>query len=132
MGARWVFKLSLCSNVVSTMAIPKRQYRAGSDPKKDFTGRIRCSNRFHDQGLNPDHCFVATANESGVQDDREKEMEENMNEVSAIINNLRNVANDMGNTINAQNQMLERIDKKQNSDIQRVGMAVQKAGELMS
>ena len=52
--------------------------------------------------------------------------------VSAIIANLRNVANDMGNTIRAQNEALERIDKKQGSDIQRVGMAVQKAGELMS
>ena len=38
----------------------------------------------HDQGLNPDHCFVATASESGEQDAREKEMEENMNEVVAI------------------------------------------------
>lgn len=37
----------------------------------------------------------------------------------------------MGNTIRAQNDALERIDKKQGSDIQRVGMAVQKAGELM-
>ena len=36
------------------------------------------------QGLNPDHCFVATASESGEQDAREKEMEENMNEVSII------------------------------------------------
>ena len=90
------------------------------------------STLFVTQGLNPDHCFVATASESGEQDAREKEMEENMNEVSAIIANLRNVANDMGNTINAQNEMLERIDKKQNSDIARVGMAVQKAGELMS
>ena len=52
-------------------------------------------------------------------------------QVSAIIANLRNVANDMGNTIRAQNQALDRIDAKQNSDIARVGMAVQKAGELM-
>ena len=51
--------------------------------------------------------------------------------MSAIIANLRNVANDMGNTIRAQNQALDRIDAKQNSDIARVGMAVQKAGELM-
>ena len=51
--------------------------------------------------------------------------------VSAIIANLRNVANDMGNTIRAQNAALDRIDAKQNSDIARVGMAVQKAGELM-
>lgn len=35
----------------------------------------------HVQGLNPDHAFIAAAGEDGVQDDREKEMEENMNEV---------------------------------------------------
>ena len=74
-------------------------------------------------------------------------MEENMNEVdniaenetsfifslqvSAIIANLRNVANDINNTTKAQNQMLERIHKKDDSDIQRVGEAVKKAGELM-
>lgn len=82
--------------------------------------------------MNKDHKFVATSEMTGEMNEKEEEMEENMNEVSAIIANLRNVANDMGNTINAQNEMLERIDKKQNSDIQRVGMAVQKAGELMS
>ena len=80
--------------------------------------------------MNPDHCFVATANESGVQDDREKEMEENMNEVrmlkmmrlmiisnwmtlitlkvSATIVNLRNMANDIGNVTKGQNEMLNR------------------------
>ena len=82
------------------------------------------------QGLNPDHCFVATASESGEQDAREKEMEENMNEVSIIrmtimskmflwmtvirlkvsatIVNLRNMANDIGNVTKAQNEMLNR------------------------
>ena len=51
--------------------------------------------------------------------------------MSAIIANLRNVANDINNTTRAQNQMLDRVHKKDESDIQRVGMAVQKAGELM-
>ena len=51
--------------------------------------------------------------------------------MSGIIANLRNVANDMGNTIRAQNETLDRVEAKQGSDIQRVGMAVQKAGELM-
>jgi len=84
------------------------------------------------KGLNPDHCFVATANESGVQDDREKEMEENMNEVSATIVNLRNMANDIGNVTKGQNEMLNRIEAKNNSDIQRVAMAVKQAAALNS
>ena len=44
----------------------------------------------------------------------------------------RNVANDIGNTTRAQNAALERIHAKNDSDVARVGMAVQKAGELMS
>jgi len=84
------------------------------------------------KGLNPDHCFVATASESGEQDAREKEMEENMNEVSATIVNLRNMANDIGNVTKAQNEMLNRIEAKNNSDIQRVAMAVKQAAALNS
>merc|ERR1712130_1022557 len=84
------------------------------------------------KGLNPDHCFVATANESREQDAREKEMEENMNEVSATIVNLRNMANDIGNVTKAQNEMLNRIEAKNNSDIQRVAMAVKQAAALNS
>jgi len=82
--------------------------------------------------LNKDHRFVATSEESGEMNDKEQEMEENMEEVTAIIANLRNVANDMGNNIRGQNAALDRINAKTGSDIQRVGMAVQKAGELMS
>jgi len=84
------------------------------------------------KGLNPDHCFVATASESGEQDAREKEMEENMNEVSATIVNLRNMANDIGNVTKGQNEMLNRIEAKNNSDIQRVAMAVKQAAALNS
>ena len=35
--------------------------------------------------LNPDHRFVATSEESGEMNDKEKEMEENMDEVKQII-----------------------------------------------
>ena len=34
------------------------------------------------KGLNADHCFVSTSEESGEQNEKEKEMEENMNEVN--------------------------------------------------
>ena len=121
-----MFKLSQMWSPLWPSPNGSTMYHAGSN-LNDFSGRIGCSNRFHGQGLNPDHCFVATANESGVQDDREKEMEENMNEVrmmkmifisnwmtviclkvSATIVNLRNMANDIGNVTKAQNEMLNR------------------------
>ena len=37
------------------------------------------------KALNPDHCFVAALGLSGEQDSREKEMEENMEEVLKMI-----------------------------------------------
>merc|ERR1712088_106051 len=94
-------------------------WKEPTQPKNDQLPELK--------GLNPDHCFVATVSESG-----EKEMEENMNEVSATIVNLRNMANDIGNVTKAQNEMLGRIEAKNNSDIQRVAMAVKQAAALNS
>ena len=113
---------------LSPVAQKAAESHAGTNPKDLKSERRIISHTFHGQGLNPDHCFVATANESGEQDAREKEMEENMNEVriirmiiskmfwmtvirlkvSATIVNLRNMANDIGNVTKAQNEMLNR------------------------
>ena len=64
-------------------------------------------------------------------DAREEEMEENMEQVSAMIGNLRNMANDMGGELENQNQQLDRINLKAASDITRVKMANDKAAALM-
>ena len=40
------------------------------------------------KGLNPDHCFVATSEETGEQNEKEREMEENMNEVYDVSHNI--------------------------------------------
>lgn len=45
-------------------------------------------------------------------DAREDEMEENMQAVGNILGNLRNMAQDMGNEIEAQNQQIDRITAK--------------------
>ena len=44
-----------------------------------------------------------------TNDDREEEMEENMQQVSTMIGNLRNMATDMGVEVQNQNQQLDRI-----------------------
>ena len=64
-------------------------------------------------------------------DAREEEMEENMEQVSAMIGNLRNMANDMGGELENQNAQLDRINMKASSDITRVKMANDKAAALM-
>lgn len=47
-----------------------------------------------------------------TNDAREDEMDENMQQVSSIIGNLKNMAIDMGSEIDSQNQQVDRINKK--------------------
>jgi len=75
----------------------------------------------------PSGAFVAKI----TNDAREDEMEENMEQVSAMIGNLRNMANDMGGELENQNAQLDRINLKAASDITRVKMANDKAASLM-
>jgi synaptosomal-associated protein 25 len=75
----------------------------------------------------PSGAFVAKI----TNDDREDEMEENMEQVSAMIGNLRNMASDMDGEITNQNSALDRINQKAASDITRVKMANDKAAALM-
>ncbi|XP_023327624.1 synaptosomal-associated protein 25 [Eurytemora carolleeae] len=74
-----------------------------------------------------DGAFVATI----LCDAREEEMEENMEQVSAMIGNIRNMSNDMNTALVRQNQTLDRINAKAGSDITRVKMANERAAALM-
>lgn len=74
-----------------------------------------------------DGAFVATI----LCDAREEEMEENMEQVSAMVGNIRNMANDMNSAVVRQNQTLDRINMKAGSDIVRVKMANERAAALM-
>lgn len=47
-----------------------------------------------------------------TNDAREDEMDENMQQVSSIIGNLKNMAIDMGSEIDSQNLQVDRINKK--------------------
>ena len=47
-----------------------------------------------------------------TNDAREDEMEENLQQVSTMIGNLRNMACDMGNEIENQNNQIDRIKGK--------------------
>merc|ERR1712102_198674 len=66
-----------------------------------------------------------------TNDDREEEMEDNMQQIGAMVGNLRNMANDMGSEITRQNDQLDRINKKADSDQSRVKMANEKASTLL-
>jgi synaptosomal-associated protein 25 len=66
-----------------------------------------------------------------TNDDREEEMEENMQQVSTMIGNLRNMATDMGTEVGNQNAQLDRINMKGASNESRVKMANDRAGRLL-
>ena len=51
-------------------------------------------------------------------------------QVSAMVGNIRNMANDMNTALVRQNQTLDRINAKDASDIQRVKMANERAAAL--
>jgi len=66
-----------------------------------------------------------------TKDARENEMEGNMGEVSTMIGNLRNMAIDMGSEIENQNNQLDRINAKGESNENRISIANQRAGQLL-
>lgn len=66
-----------------------------------------------------------------TNDKREDEMEENLESVSNVIGNLKNMAIDMGNEIGSQNQQIDRINTKADSNNQRISQANQRATKIL-
>ena len=66
-----------------------------------------------------------------TNDAKEEEMEDNLDQVSHAIENLGNMANDIGGVLENHNALLGRVNEKAGSDIIRVKMANNKAAALM-
>ncbi|XP_030413867.1 synaptosomal-associated protein 25 isoform X2 [Gopherus flavomarginatus] len=66
-----------------------------------------------------------------TNDDREGEMDENLEQVSGIIGNLRHMALDMGNEIDTQNRQIDRIMEKADSNKTRIDDANQRATKML-
>ncbi|XP_037681685.1 synaptosomal-associated protein 23-like [Choloepus didactylus] len=62
---------------------------------------------------------------------REDEMEENLAQVGSILGNLKNMALDMGNEIEAQNQQIHRITEKADTNKDRIDIANARAKKLI-
>ncbi|XP_069671707.1 synaptosomal-associated protein 25 isoform X3 [Periplaneta americana] len=67
-------------------------------------------------GLGPQGGYIARI----TNDAREDEMEENMGQVNTMIGNLRNMAIDMGSELENQNRQIDRINRKEMSNEQRI------------
>uniref|UniRef100_A0A8C5MLY5 Multifunctional fusion protein n=1 Tax=Leptobrachium leishanense TaxID=445787 RepID=A0A8C5MLY5_9ANUR len=66
-----------------------------------------------------------------TNDARENEMDENLEQVSGIIGNLRHMALDMGNEIDTQNRQIDRIMEKADSNKARIDEANQRATKML-
>ncbi|CAF0919150.1 unnamed protein product [Rotaria sp. Silwood1] len=66
-----------------------------------------------------------------TNDDRETEMDDNLQLVSGYLGNLKNMALDMGDTIQNQNKKIDRIAEKSEAGIQRVDVANQRTKYLI-
>ncbi|OXA57706.1 synaptosomal-associated protein 25 [Folsomia candida] len=66
-----------------------------------------------------------------TNDAREDEMESNMEEVSIMVGNLRNMAVDMGSEIGNQNNQIDRINLMAASNEVRISMANERANKLL-
>lgn len=66
-----------------------------------------------------------------TNDAREDEMEENLQQVSTMIGNLRNMACDMGNEVSNQNNQIERIKGKTDISQIRIEGANKRAKTLL-
>jgi len=66
-----------------------------------------------------------------TDDDREKEMEENVDNVSNMVGNLRNMAIDAGQEIDNQNHLIDRINRKAEANSARVKDANERATSML-
>lgn len=66
-----------------------------------------------------------------TDDAREDEMEENLNQVSSCVNNLKHMALDMNNEITTQNTQMDRLNSKVQSNKDRISDANTRAITLL-
>ncbi|XP_009862785.1 PREDICTED: synaptosomal-associated protein 23 isoform X2 [Apaloderma vittatum] len=66
-----------------------------------------------------------------TNDAREDEMDENLTQVGNILGNLKNMALDMGNEIDAQNKQIDRINVKADTNRERIEQANVRAKKLI-
>uniref|UniRef100_A0A8C8R7S7 Synaptosomal-associated protein n=1 Tax=Pelusios castaneus TaxID=367368 RepID=A0A8C8R7S7_9SAUR len=66
-----------------------------------------------------------------INDAREDEMEENLSQVGNILGNLKSMALDMGNEIDAHNKQIDRINEKADTNKDRIEQANVRAKKLL-
>jgi len=67
-----------------------------------------------------------------TNDEREDEMEENLQQVSGLVSNLKNMALDMGTELDKQNRQIERITDKAEMNQGRIQGANKRAENILA
>ncbi|CAK9293427.1 unnamed protein product [Gordionus sp. m RMFG-2023] len=96
-----------------------------SDDGKIVSGQPRVIDERNGKG--PSSGFIVRI----TNDAREDEMEENIEQVSGMVGNLKNMAIDMGNEIESQNRQVDRINQKATSNESRIEQANMRATKIL-
>ncbi|KAI1705961.1 SNAP-25 family domain-containing protein [Ditylenchus destructor] len=81
-----------------------------------------------DSGMGPQGGYITRI----TNDAREEEMDENVQQVSTMVGNLRNMAIDMSTEVSNQNRQLDRIQDKAQSNETRVDSANKRTNKLLT
>lgn len=114
-----------------------KNYEKGNDYKKAFGGKSEDGKVVSDQPARiQDERSMAQVSGGYVKrvtnDAREDEMEENLTQVAGVIGNLKHMALDMGNEISSQNNQIDRINIKAESNKGRIDAANKRAAKILS
>jgi synaptosomal-associated protein 25 len=112
------------SKNVEKSAAYSKTFKGNDDGKVNSSGPRQIVTQ---NGMGPGSGYVQRI----TNDAREGEMEENLQQVSTMIGNLRNMACDMGNEIENQNNQIERIQGKTDISQMRLDGANKRAKTLL-
>jgi len=98
-------------------------WKAGQGSQDDKMDRIAANREKSGAGYNAAPMSSGPIINRITNDDREDEMDENLQAVGSILGNLKNMALDMGVEIDSQNQVIERLTYKTDAVDNRVQQA---------
>ncbi|CAF4751154.1 unnamed protein product [Rotaria sp. Silwood1] len=113
------------SKNVEKSAAYSKTFKGNEDGKVNSSGPRQIVGQ---NGVGPGSGYIQKI----TNDAREGEMEENLQQVSTMIGNLRNMACDMGNEIGNQNVQIERIKGKTDISQIRIEVANKRANALLT
>ncbi|CAF1300376.1 unnamed protein product [Rotaria sordida] len=112
------------SKNVEKSAAYSKTFKGNEDGKVNASGPRQIVGQ---NGVGPGSGYIQKI----TNDAREDEMEENLQQVSTVIGNLRNMACDMGNEIGNQNVQIDRIKDKTDISHTRIVVANDRAKTLL-